>query len=60
MDFSTLDQDSLKIDISSKLADGLGIDQSLIAVTGFREGSVIVDYTIESDATQTIEELKAL
>jgi hypothetical protein len=39
------------------MADGLGIDESLVKVIGLRSGSVIVDYTLESDGSKSIEEI---
>lgn len=44
----------------STLSTGMGIDTSFIEITDVREGSVIIDYNIQTDANQlfTLEELK--
>jgi hypothetical protein len=47
---------------AKNLSDSLGIDKSMIEVTGVREGSVIVDYNLKVDKNSkiTISELKSL
>lgn len=51
-----------KKQFAKNLSNSLGIDKSMIEVTGVREGSVIVDYNLKVDKNSKISlnELKTL